>query len=138
MSEQRQDAHPNLRRGNPSARASEQQTLDEQRERYDDTTRAAEDDVVEGTRRVYARLLALAEAQLDRAIRQRGEPQRVLVDVAKELRQTADTLHEYELAHRGSAEQAHFFATLATQLDPIAARLEAAARPAPVASARPA
>jgi predicted metalloprotease with PDZ domain len=136
--EARQAAHPNLRRGNPSARQSEQAALDQQRERYADTSQLAADDLMEGTKRVYGKLLALAEAQLDLAIRQRGEPQRVLVDVAKELRQTADKLHEFILAHKGAAETEQFFADLAARLDPVATRLEVAARPAPVASARPA
>jgi len=86
-------------------------------------------EMLEAQRQVYGKLLALADRHLDRALRSRGDPPRVLIEVARELRQTADRLYDLIKSQSATSEAESFFAELDTHLEVVASRLEAGARP---------
>lgn len=80
-------------------------------------------------RRVHGKQLALAERLLDKALRARGEPPRILVEVSRELRQTSERLEDLIKTQSAAAEAEQFFADLDAHLAAAAPGLADGARP---------
>jgi len=80
---------------------------------------------------IHASLTILASGLLKRSARQRATvPERAVMDVVKEFRQTQEAVNEARKARGAVAEVEDFFATLDSRLEEATTRLEASLRPA--------
>lgn len=86
-------------------------------------------EMLRAQREVYGKLLAVANQSLDRAMHTRGTPNRIMVDISRELRSTAGEIRGLIEAESTTADAAAWFSDLDSHLQTVAERLEAGARP---------
>lgn len=126
--------HPNLRRAPPATAEDGHRLQAAFRETKANDERIAQrviEDPDAALEEIHASITVLTSALLRRAARNRATmPDKALMDIVREFRQTQEALNEARRARGAVAEVQEFFAQMDARLEETASRLEACIQPA--------